>query len=1619
MNVSSWFVLRGRTSRIRPTHWGLSVLFVGVMVALGLAHWQEQSNADLANSSFDALAMRTVEQVKRRLGMYEYALRGARGAVVSAGIDQLDRSRFRDYSESRDIDREFPGARGVGVIRRVAPADEARFLDAARNDGKPDFAIRALTPHSGDRYVIQYVEPVERNREAVGLDIASERNRLSAANAAMRSGQATITAPITLVQATGKPLRSFLLLLPIYAPGGDRTSPEARAASTVAWSYAPLTIDEVLADFDLASDLALRLQDPGEPEAGVFFATPGYDDNAGDLLLRRLGVPVYGRVWEAELRPTPAFIKNLNLVSPRSVGAAGLLVTVLLAVLSFIYAQSHMRRLQVRSEQARRAAIVDSTNDAIVGETLEGIITDWNHGAELLFGYSAAQALGRRAAELIVPADRNIEDEAIRLAIARGEYVATLDSQRMRADGSRVDVAVTAAPIQDAAGRRVGLSKTIRDITAAKRAALEISELNAGLERQVMERTALLDASRRDLRNILDAVPSLVSYWGRDLRNRFANRAYIDWLGWDPAQMPGKHLSELPGVAFNERLPRYEAALRGEATVFDISLPTLDGGVRHAVTHFLPDIVDGEVQGFYVIAYDVTAQTNARAALAAALRDNEALLGTVNEHAIVSVTDPSGRIIEVNDRFCARSGYAREELLGQTHRLINSGIHGPEFWADVWNTISAGKPWRGEVCNRSKDGALFWVDSMLAPFTGADGTIEKYIAIRIDITEAKQNEQKLLLTKDRIAMATDAAGIGIWEWDVVANVLTWDDWMYRLYGQPATGNKQPYTLWSNHLHPEDRERSEFEIAAALRGEREFDTEFRIVRPDEEVRYLKASARVVRDDQGRPLRMTGVNFDITERRRAALELVETSSLLSSVLESASEVSVIAGDPQLRIKVFNPGAERLLGYQASEIVDRCTPMLFHDPQEVEERAAELSRVSGEKVVGGEAFVHPLALRQPRDWTYLRKDGTRITVSLVVTAMYGKDGRLFGYLGVAHDVTKQKEYETTLRDAMRAAERAKRATSQFLANMSHEIRTPMNAVVGLSHLLRQTQLDAEQAAFLAKIDIASRSLMVLINDVLDVSKIEAGEFTLERAPFSVQTLIAETSDLASAQAHAKRIAFVSQIDPSLPEYVEGDVTRLAQILNNLLGNAIKFTSSGVVTLRVLETARSEKSVNLRFEVEDTGIGIAPNLRARLFSPFTQADASTTRRFGGTGLGLSIVKRLAELMGGNVGLSSELGVGSLFWVSVALDLAQDAACSLRTKTVTWSNNSLRGVRVLIADDSEINLTVAERTLQQVGAVVSSVRNGQEVLDRLLATPNGFDVILMDLHMPVMDGYGACQVIRRKLKLQVPIVALTADARSGERQRSTAAGMNEFLVKPFVPGDLVGCMLKFVQPRDDGPESAHQSAQPIGEQEWGELPGIDISTARAQTLDDCALFRHLIARLLEEYEDVAPPLDAEGASALLVYASRMHKLKGAAGQLGAHGIHGLAARIEVGARDGATDLRELADDLDAQLRELRAHSSRSWLQATPVLSMGDASGLLPALGGSLDSICDQLRRHDLAVLQQVPFLCTWAREASNAETADLLARHLLDLHFGEALTVLEPLLRARASEQTHAADTS
>ncbi|MES2941053.1 MAG: ATP-binding protein [Pseudomonadota bacterium] len=424
-------------------------------------------------------------------------------------------------------------------------------------------------------------------------------------------------------------------------------------------------------------------------------------------------------------------------------------------------------------------------------------------------------------------------------------------------------------------------------------------------------------------------------------------------------------------------------------------------------------------------------------------------------------------------------------------------------------------------------------------------------------------------------------------------------------------------------------------------------------------------------------------------------------------------------------------------------------------------------------------------------LLKDGRTIERCCMPQYVHG---HMTGMVITYRDVTERYAAQEAMRTARALAERAARMKTEFLANMSHEIRTPMNGIVGLAHLLASTPLSPRQLDYAEKIQACGSHLLGILNDVLDFSKIEAGEIVLEQAALSVQAVAQKALQMVAPRAAEKGLALETTIDPRVPRLLVGDALRLSQILINYLNNAVKFTETGRISVEVQLERLEGDTACLRFGVSDTGIGLDAQQVARLFQSFHQADASTTRKYGGTGLGLAISKRLSELMGGQVGVTSTPGQGSTFWFTAELAVAPGVPVDAEPVTAGRPQPPcFNGARVLLVEDNDINQIVACEILAETGASIDIADNGLQGLE--LARTGRYDLVLMDMQMPVMDGIAATREIRRTAGLErIPIIALTANATSGDRERCLAAGMDGYVSKPFDPPALWAAMGRWLE---------------------------------------------------------------------------------------------------------------------------------------------------------------------------------------------------------------------------------
>ncbi|QYJ76117.1 response regulator [Shewanella sp. FJAT-52076] len=526
-------------------------------------------------------------------------------------------------------------------------------------------------------------------------------------------------------------------------------------------------------------------------------------------------------------------------------------------------------------------------------------------------------------------------------------------------------------------------------------------------------------------------------------------------------------------------------------------------------------------------------------------------------------------------------------------------------------------------------------------------------------------------------------------------------------------------------------------------------------------------------------------------------LEKMGVLQRTILNAAAYAIIATDPEGTITVFNPSAERLLGYSAKEMIGLQTPAIFHLEEEVVRRAAQLTEELGTPVEPGfDAFV--AKARQGKvdshNWTYVSKNGDRFTVKLSVTTLYGEDKGIMGYLGIAYDLTEQLKRERELADAREQALQASRAKSDFLANMSHEIRTPMNAVLGLLQMTLQTELPPRPRDYLQKTQQAAKSLLALLNDILDFSKIEAGRIELERQGFSLQQLLGEMGSILSSQVQQKDIELVYQVASIVPDQLIGDSLRLRQILLNVLTNAIKFTEAGNIVTRIDADLGEDGVCHLHIEIQDSGIGMTEEQQAIIFKGFSQADSSISRRYGGTGLGLAITRELVHLMKGEIRVTSSPGVGSTFIIDVQLGF--DA-----TKCSPGARFS--GMKVLLVEDNHTSRLVFSELLRDLGCEVTALDNGLTAMNTIeRMAPDSFDVLLADWQLPGLDGLELASWVRHlaSLSRQPGIIIVTAysQAMLEAQLKHREEQFDATLIKPVTREMLSRCLQSVVERHSD-----------------------------------------------------------------------------------------------------------------------------------------------------------------------------------------------------------------------------
>lgn len=947
-----------------------------------------------------------------------------------------------------------------------------------------------------------------------------------------------------------------------------------------------------------------------------------------------------------------------------------------------------------------------------------------------------------------------------------------LNKPLFKPDGTLIWIGLSLSSVPVAPGKVPHRLLIIEDITTQReqqQALVNAQAAAAKAESDLRLGTFL----RQGLGGILESTSD-----GRILK---ANPRFCSMLGYEKAELLGKHIRDICHPDDWKSNEEHLAKIRdtGETFIFNKRYRHQDGSYRWcaaAVSSF-PDPRDNSTH-ILTIAFDIHEA-----------KQNEQRLALAIEAARLGIWhwDIRSNQLVLSNFLCGL--FKVPEGMRMTYKGFVEKLHPDDrnrIEAAVQRSLTEYVDFEEEYRVIWPDSSEHWLVGLGHVYLGIDGQPENMEGVVYDISRRKEAEIKLIEQTKRLAEAQRIAHIGSWFCDFHSPIV-WTEETYRLYD--VSPGSFTITLESliGLIHPDDQVAFAAEIERIASGGEPRAFVFRRPLADGSLRYLSGQGEALRDEHGHIIAVAGTVQDVTQQVLVEAGLREQQEHLQLALDAARLGTCRC---HLADNTMEWSDKALAYFGAS----KGTMATFDDflamvhPEDRARIQCAVQRSVAE--VGG----------CEEEYRILWPDGTERWIHGHGRVFRDATGKPQTMQGVVRDITPRKQAELALIEserqyrelsanleqavALRTAQlqAANAAKSQFLASMSHELRTPMNAVIGLGQLLEdEATLPPEHRETVRLINSAGRSLLNIINDILDFSRIESGQLKMEKSPFNLTEVFHRLESLLARSAAEKGIKLLVGDASVVNCYLLGDDKRLEQILTNLLGNAIKFTQQGEVVLRVIPLAQDQHSVQLRFEVKDTGIGIPPQALPTLFDPFTQADSSITRRFGGTGLGLSICKRLLDLIGGTMGVESTPGEGSTFWFETAFEwMAGDYSPSAELPPKS-KEPCLAGLRVLVADDSKVNLYLVERVLKKEGADVTLVEDGQQAVDALAHSPQGFDAVLMDIQMPVMDGLTATRRIREDLKLDhLPIIALTAGVLPEEQQGARDAGINDFLPKPM-----------------------------------------------------------------------------------------------------------------------------------------------------------------------------------------------------------------------------------------------
>lgn len=791
---------------------------------------------------------------------------------------------------------------------------------------------------------------------------------------------------------------------------------------------------------------------------------------------------------------------------------------------------------------------------------------------------------------------------------------------------------------------------------------------------------------------------------------------------------------------------------------------------RGTVASYLPDGSPEKIVGTHA---DITKNKKAEEELR-----RLSMVASANKNAVL-FTDIEGRIFWHNEGFSRLTGFTDEEIIGKTPIELLSGpkSNSPQL-DEMIELFLSGRNFEAELLCYKKDGSAFWGKATGQSIKDAKGNLLHFFAMLEDVTKEKEAQEKLLEFNERFRTALEKIGDEVWEHDYNTG-KTW-------FSKNPDGNNEENESeakdrtgdWWKRVHPDDvptlRDNDEKYRSGLIDHH---VIEYRMIGCDGVIRWVIDKGVVThKNPDGSAWKVVGTHLDITERRKKEQTLRINEEKYRNIIANM-HLGLIEVDLADHIKYANQSFCEMSGFDLTEIMNKRASTLF---------LAE----DGSSVIDEKSALRKKGISDLYELPVRNKSGDLRWWLISGAPRYDDKGALVGSIGIHLDITQQKKLELDLRQAREAAEQSARTKELFLANMSHEIRTPMNAILGMSRELEKTHLTNEQQFLLDTISKASSHLLVVLNDILDISKIEAGKLSLEHIGFKANDVINRCIQVMAHRAEEKGLELTAHIHGENYPVFLGDPFRLTQVLLNLVSNSIKFTEAGSVTISSSIGKSNGGAETLVITVKDTGIGMDKKFLGQLFDNFVQEENTTSRKYGGTGLGMSITKQLVQLMGGTIYVESEKGNGTEFTLEIPFEKGSEKDLPVVEQEVT-DYSILKGKKILLVEDNEMNRLVAATVLNSYDLILDQAVNGKEAIEAL--QKQSYDLVLMDVQMPVMNGLEATQYIRDHLGSSIPIIALTANAIKGESDRCKMAGMNDFVPKPFEEKELVAAIMRWV----------------------------------------------------------------------------------------------------------------------------------------------------------------------------------------------------------------------------------